>query len=44
MSYLIILAISLVVIPLYHSVTKNAAYQKAIENISPSWNVSIELN
>ena len=44
MSYLIILSISLVVIPLYHSVAKNAAYRKAIDSVSPSWNVNIELN
>ena len=43
MNTLIILAITLVVVSLYHSVAKNAAYQNMIERITPSWNVSINL-
>jgi len=43
MSYLIALAITLVVVSLYHSVSKNIAYQNMIAKISPDWNVSINL-
>lgn len=43
MSAIIILAITLPVISLYRSIAKNAAYQKAIDSISPSWNVSINI-
>ena len=43
MSYLIILVISLIVISLYSNVAKNPAYQKMIETVSPSWNISINI-
>lgn len=43
MNTLIILLITLVVVSLYHSISKNTAYQKTIEAISPSWNISINI-
>ena len=44
MSYLIIAITTLVIVSLYHSVAKNAAYQNMIDSITPSWNVRIELS
>ena len=41
----IIIAINtLIVVSLYASIAKNAAYQRMIDNITPAWNISITLS
>lgn len=44
MSYLIIASLTLVVVSLYRSISKIDGYSNMIERITPSWNISINLN